>query len=201
MADGLRTPEYANRKSGAQEEAVGGAGDRLGQRGGTVDRELRDRRIIVAVLVWGADRERSADRLARSLTPGLNARDVLLLASLAFDRDGRALPNELIGPVHTTAAGVSGSLRRLEDAALIERGVGADARPRPVTLTDAGSALIDEILAPWQSWFDASLERLDDDERAELYRLLVKGSGIWNELWPATHELADSGSDVGGGQR
>lgn len=157
-----------------------------------MDRELRDRRIIVATLVWGTALERSADQIARSLTPGLNARDILLLAALAFDRGGRARPSELIGPVHTTAAGVSGSLRRLETADLIERRVGDDARTRPVTLTTAGSELIEQILAPWQEWFDAALDRLDESDRAELYRLLVKGSGIWDDIWPATHETADT---------
>lgn len=157
-----------------------------------MDRELRDRRVIVAAFVWGTELERSADQLARSLTPGLNARDILLLASLAFDRGGRALPSELIGPVHTTAAGVSGSLRRLETADLVERRVGDDARTRPVNLTSAGFELIDQILAPWQAWFDDALARLDESERSELYRLLVKGSGIWDDVWPATFDPVDS---------
>ncbi len=157
-----------------------------------MDRELRDRRIVVAALVWGAELERSADQVARSLTPGLNACDILLLAALAFDRAGEARPGELIGPVHTTAAGVSGSLKRLEAAELVRRGVGDDARTRPVTLTPAGSALIEEILAPWQEWFDGTLERLEEPERAELYRLLVKGSGLWDGVWPVEHEPPDT---------
>lgn len=149
-----------------------------------MDRELRDRRIIVAALVWGAELERSADRTARELTPGLNARDILLLAALAFDRDGEALPSQLIGPVHTTAAGVSGSLDRLEAAKLVQREIGSDARTRPVRITQAGHDLIASILAPWQEWFDSALERLDDTERADLYRLLVKASGLWDGVWP-----------------
>lgn len=146
----------------------------------------------MAALVWGAELERSADRAARSITPGLNARDTLLLAALAFDRGGQALPKELIGPVHTTAAGVSGSLRRLEAAGLIERGVGSDARTRPVTLTPAGTELIERIVGPWQAWFDDALERLDEPERIELYRLLVKGSGLWDSVWPVAFEPAAS---------
>jgi DNA-binding MarR family transcriptional regulator len=149
-----------------------------------VDPELRDRRIVVAWMVGGASLERSADRIARQLTPGLNARDVLLLAALMYDRDGTAHPNELIGPVHTTAAGVSGSLRRLSDAGLLLRTVGTDARTRPVELTAAGRQLIAEIVEPWQDWFEDALHRLSDAERMDLYRLLAKGSGLWEGVWP-----------------
>ena len=161
-----------------------------------MDRELRDRRVVVACLVWGSVLERSADRVARGLTSGLNARDVLLLAALAFDRGGAALPGELVGPVHTTAAGVSGSLRRLEGAGLVERGVGDDARTRPVRLTAGGERLVADILRPWQDWFDQALVRLEDDERSELYRLLVKGSGLWTGVWPEQYQ--PGGADTGG---
>ena len=161
-----------------------------------MDRELRDRRVVVACLVWGSVLERSADRVARGLTPGLNARDVLLLAALAFDRGGAALPGELVGPVHTTAAGVSGSLRRLEGAGLVDRGVGDDARTRPVRLTAGGERLVADILRPWQDWFDQALARLEDRERSELYRLLVKGSGLWTGVWPERYQPA--GSVAGG---
>ena len=153
-----------------------------------MDRQLRDRRTIVAALVWGAALERSADRTARELTPGLNARDILLLAALAFDRNGRALPSQLIGPVHTTAAGISGSLDRLEAAELVQRQIGSDARTRPIQITQAGTDLITSIVAPWQDWFDGALQRLDDNERADLYRLLVKASGLWDNVWPAHYE-------------
>ncbi len=153
-----------------------------------MDRELRDRRIVVAALVWGAELERSADRTARALTVELNARDTLLVAALAFDRGGEALPGDLIGPVHTTAAGVSGSLRRLESAGLIRREIGHDARTRPVFLTEAGHELVADIVGPWQQWFDNALDRLDDDERTELYRLFVKGTGLWDGVWPSAYQ-------------
>jgi len=135
-------------------------------------------------MVAGASLERSADSIARELTPGLNARDVLLVAALMYDRDGIATPHELIGPVHTTTAGVSGSLRRLSDAGLVIRTVGTDARTRPAELTDAGRQLIAEIVEPWQEWFEDALHRLSDAERTDLYRLLVKGSGLWEDVWP-----------------
>lgn len=153
-----------------------------------MDRELRDRRIAVAALVWGTGLERSANDNARALTPGLNARDTLLVAALAFDRDGEALPVELIGPVYTSAAGVSGSLQRLEAAGLIRRDVGDDGRTRPVALTAAGRDHVADIGAPWQEWFDNALDRLDDDERTELYRLLVKVTGLWDGVWPSDYQ-------------
>lgn len=149
-----------------------------------MDRQLRDRRAVVAALVWGTELERAADRTARALTPGLNARDVLLVAALAFDRESRALPSELVGPVHTTSAGVSGSLDRLESAGIVKREIGEDARTRPVTLTRAGHDLVESIVAPWQQWFDEALARLDDQERSQLYELLVKASGLWDGVWP-----------------
>lgn len=150
-----------------------------------MDKAVRDGRLVAAVLVWGAENERAADRLARLLTPGLNARDVLLLGTLYYDRGGRALPGELIGPVFTTAPGVSGSLRRLEQAGLITRGVGTDARTRPVELTPAAHELATVITAPWAAFSDERLTRLDEAERVELYRLLVKASGLWDDVWPA----------------
>jgi DNA-binding MarR family transcriptional regulator len=148
-----------------------------------MDKAVRDGRVVAACVVWGAELERAADRSARALTPGLNFRDLLLLA-VVFDHDGPVLPNQLIGPVYTTAPGVSGSLRRLEQAGLVTRGVGEDLRTRPVALTPAANELAAAIIKPWAAFIDTRLERLDDAERAELYRLLVKGAGQWDDEWP-----------------
>jgi DNA-binding MarR family transcriptional regulator len=149
-----------------------------------MDKAVRDGRINAATVVWGAELERSADRLARTLTSGLNYRDLLLAGDL-HRRGGQALPNELIGPVYTTAPGVSGSLRRLERAGLVTRGRGTDLRTRPVTLTGASGELIEATEGAWAAFADEHLVRLDEAERAELYRLLVKGSGLWKDVWPA----------------
>ncbi len=70
----------------------------------------------------------------------------------------------------------------------MQREIGSDARTRPVHITQAGLDLITTILAPWQTWFDGALERLDDNERADLYRLLVKASGLWDDIWPDRYE-------------
>ena len=150
---------------------------------GAMDKPILDARVATACVVWGAHLERAADAFARQRLPGLNSRDVLLLATLAYDRDGEALPSQLIGPVFTTAPGVSGSLRRLEAVGLVTRGVGTDQRTRPVDLTDAGRELVAGEMDAWAEYHDERLSRLDAAERAELYRLLVKGSGLWDDTW------------------
>lgn len=148
-----------------------------------VEKAVLDGRIVAATLVWGAELERAGDRAARGLTPGLNYRD-LLLATELYRLGGHALPSELIGPVYTTAPGVSGSLRRLERAGVVTRGVGADARTRPVQLTAEASRLRADTFSAWSAFHDELLSSLDEAERAELYRLLLKGSGHWRDVWP-----------------
>lgn len=149
---------------------------------GSMDKALRDGRLVAAVMVWGAELERAGDHRARSLTPGLNFRDLLLLA-VVFDHGGPVLPSELVGPVHTTGPGVSGSLRRLEKAGMVKRGTGTDLRTRPVTLTDDAQALAEAIVEPWAGFIESRLTKLEDDERDELYRLVTKASGQWDDVW------------------
>ncbi len=157
-----------------------------------MDEAVRDGRIMVATVVWGAELERAANTHARRLTPGLNFRDVLLLR-LVYVQDGPIRPGQLVGPVYTTAPGVAGSLRRLEAAGLVSRATGADRRTHPVTLTTAGVELAATIVEPWTAFTQQRLARLDEAERAELYRLLVKGSGLWDEVWP---EEPDADADA-----
>lgn len=152
-----------------------------------MDKTLRDMRAVAAAMVWGCHLERAGNEAARALAPGLNYRDLLLLG-IVFDRGGEALPGQLIGPVFTTAAGVSSSMDRLVKAGLVTRGVGADARTRPVALTPAAQELYEAVVEPWGVFVEDRLARLDDAERAELYRLLVKGSGLWDDVWPETDE-------------
>lgn len=157
-----------------------------------MDRTLRDGRLVAAAMVWGCQLERVGNETARTLTSGLNWRDLLLLA-IVFDRGGEARPSELVGPVFTTSPGVTGSMDRLEQAGLVTRGVGADARTRPVALTPAAGALAASIVEPWAEFVEGRLEHLDDAERAELYRLLVKASGLWTGVWPETDGSDDKG--------
>jgi DNA-binding MarR family transcriptional regulator len=159
----------------------------------SVEDAVLDGRIVAASLVWGAELERAGDRAARGLTPGLNYRD-LLLASELYRLGGHALPSELIGPVYTTAPGVSGSLRRLERAGVVTRGVGADARTRPVRLAPEASRIRAETFDAWSAFHDELLGNLDEAERAELYRLLLKGSGQWKDVWP-TELTTQAGRD------
>ena len=84
-------------------------------------------------------------------------------------------------------------LRRSPNSALLKgglvsRGVGADARTRPVTLTPAATELAGSIVEPWGAFVEDRLWRLGDDERAELYRLLVKASGLWDDVWPESED-------------
>lgn len=152
-----------------------------------MDKLLRDGRIVAAIMVWGAELERGANADARRRTPGLNFRDLLLLR-VVFDLEGTVLPGRLIGPVYTTGPGVTGSLRRLEQGGLVRRGRGDDLRTRPVVLTEAAHELAAAIAESWAALMDQRLERLDEHERAELYRLLVKGSGLWDAVWPEKDE-------------
>jgi DNA-binding MarR family transcriptional regulator len=149
-----------------------------------VDKSFRDGSVVTACAVWGAHLERAADAHARRLAPGLNSRDLLLLGSLAVLFGGEALPSELVGPVFTTAPGVSGSVRRLEEAGLVIRGTGDDQRTRPVALTEEGKELAATQSDAWAAFHDERLGRLDEAERNELYRLLVKGAGLWDGVWP-----------------
>jgi hypothetical protein len=69
-------------------------------------RALREARTVTAVMVWGSHLERAGNETARKLTPGLSWRDLIAL-SLVYDLGGEALPSQLVGPVVTTAPGVS----------------------------------------------------------------------------------------------
>jgi DNA-binding MarR family transcriptional regulator len=147
------------------------------------DRALREARTVTAIMVWGSHLEQAGNQTARRLTPGLNFRDLVLLG-IVYDRGGEALPSQLVGPVFTTAPGVSSSLDRLEKAGMVTRGLGDDARTRPVALTPAAGELAAAIVGPWEAFVESRLSRLDEDERAELCRLVCKASGLWQDIWP-----------------
>jgi len=46
-------------------------------------------------------------------------------------------------------------------------------------------------------FIETRLERLDEAELAELYRLLVKGSGLWDEVWAEEDGAEDGGPGSG----
>lgn len=64
-----------------------------------------------------------------------------------------------------SAAAMSGSLGRLEQAELIERTRGEDRRCVGVTLTQAGEAVLDSVKQRRTAWLASRLEYLDDAER------------------------------------
>ena len=154
-----------------------------------MDKAIRDARVVAAAVVWGAELERAANTAARHLAPGLNFRDLLLLR-IVFAQDAPTLPSVLVGPAYTTTAGVAGSLDRLEAAGLVSRSTGDDQRTHPVTVTEAGSELAVAIVEPWAGFVDGRLSHLDEPERAELYRLLIKGSDVWAGIWSEDEKVA-----------
>jgi DNA-binding MarR family transcriptional regulator len=71
---------------------------------------------------------------------------------------------------------------------MVTRGVGGDARTRPVVLTPAAGELAAVLMAPWHAFVESRLSRLDEDERAQLCHLVCKASGLWGEIWPGEGE-------------
>ena len=55
--------------------------------------------------------------------------------------------------------------------------------PVVVDLFDANEP-IDAVTVSEMLRRDGALERLDDNERSDLYRLLLKASGLWDGVWP-----------------
>ena len=72
---------------------------------------------------------------------------------------------------------------------VVTRGVGTDLRTRPVSLTAAAAELAAAIGDPWAEFVEGLLGRLDEAERAELYRLLLKGSSPWDDVWETEGEV------------
>jgi DNA-binding MarR family transcriptional regulator/N-acetylglutamate synthase-like GNAT family acetyltransferase len=69
-------------------------------------------------------------------------------------------------------------LRRFETRGWIERGRGDDARRRPITLTDAGRAVFDDLDERQRSVVAARLERLAPSQRDELARALGEAEAL-----------------------
>jgi DNA-binding MarR family transcriptional regulator len=67
-----------------------------------------------------------------------------------------------------SAAAMSRSLSRLEEATLIERTRGEDRRCVGVSLTDAGEKVLRSVKQRRTAWLAARLKQLDDDSRAAI---------------------------------
>ena len=88
--------------------------------------------------------------------------------------DGMA-PSKLAARAGVTRATISVMLRRMERDGLVRLAEDAeDARSKRVSLTSAGSRLMDEILPAHYLSISKLMGRLDKNEQAELSRLLKK---------------------------
>ena len=108
-----------------------------------------------------SDVEDIAPEFARRGTWG----DLELLGRIHFEYDGEARPSQLTGLTYTTSAGVTGSLRRLEDEGLIVRErIEGDRRVLLACVTDAGRAAIEASIPAFNVFVDKRLEGLSDAE-------------------------------------
>ena len=136
----------------------------------TEDR-IRDRRRLVALLAAVSalirqDTATFAPGFAKKGTWG----DLELLARIHFEYDGVARPSQLVGLTYTTSAGVTGSLRRLENEGLIVRErVESDRRVLLASITDEGREKLLAGIPAFDEIADKRVGYLSDDEFARLF--------------------------------
>jgi MarR family transcriptional regulator, lower aerobic nicotinate degradation pathway regulator len=96
---------------------------------------------------------------------------------------------EVAQAVHYDPATTGGVLLRLEKAGMVRRKPSRRSpRGRAIYLTPEGEAMLQRVLpAIWRNQI-VLLERLDDDEKAVLLKLLSKMAGIDNSFNPRTDE-------------
>jgi DNA-binding MarR family transcriptional regulator len=105
---------------------------------------------------------RELKREIRSL--GVTGGQVSLLISVK-SRPG-VTASELAAQERVSAAAMSGTLSRLEDAGLIERTRGADRRRVGVTLSPQGKRLLASVPRRRTAWLAERLGRVDEHDRA-----------------------------------
>ena len=107
---------------------------------------------------------------------GLGNGDFDVLATLRRSGEPYALtPGEISTSTMVTSGAVTKRIDRLETAGLVTRQVSEhDGRGRVVALTAEGRRLVDHTMERHVANEDRMLAALDDDERAELARLLSK---------------------------
>lgn len=105
---------------------------------------------------------------------GLQSGEFDVLASLRRAGSPHRLPpSELARQLMLSKAGMTARIDRLETAGLISRRTNdADGRRRSVELTDAGLALVDEVVVAHLAEERALLEALGPTHRKQLDRLL-----------------------------
>lgn len=124
------------------------------------------RRRLLSLLSGVSDViRRDAEVVSREVIEGGTWGDIELLGVIYFEYDGVARPSNLVGFAYSTSAGVTGSLRRLEVAGLVERErIEEDRRVLLVRLTDRGRAAIVAALPAYSALADKRLGELSDDD-------------------------------------
>ncbi len=132
---------------------------------------VRDQRRLIALLAALSDLIRQdtaafAPEFAEKGTWG----DLELLARIHFEYDGVARPSQLVGLTYTTSAGVTGSLRRLENEGLIVRGrIESDRRVLLASITDEGREKLLAGIPAFDEVADRRVGYLSDDEFARIF--------------------------------
>ncbi len=127
---------------------------------------VRDQRRLIALLAALSDLIRQdtatfAPEFAERGTWG----DLELLARIHFEFDGVARPSQLVGLTYTTSAGVTGSLRRLENEGLIVRErIENDRRVLLASITDEGREKLLAGIPAFDEIADKRVGNLSDDE-------------------------------------
>lgn len=131
----------------------------------------RKRRRLLALLPAASDAiRREADSLSYSAFNGCDWRDAELIGRIYFDHDGEARPSNLVGLAYTTGTGVTGSLRRLEEAGLVERKrIESDRRALLVTLTELGRRKVEAAIPRFDELAEATFGNLSEDELDLVY--------------------------------
>ena len=119
--------------------------------------------------------KRETEGVIREFLEGGTWGDAELLGTILFDHDGEVRPSELVGLAYTTSAGVTGSLRRLESAGLIERKrVETDRRVLMVCLTDRGRAVTKAARPNYEELADEAIGHLSREDIDWLFDFLTQ---------------------------
>lgn len=121
---------------------------------------------MLALLPAMADSiRREADKISRANFCDCNAGDVYMVATIYWDHGGSARPSDLIGPIYTTSAGVTGSLKRLEAAGYVERRrTPQDGRVSLAIVTETGRDTVEAAAPAFNKLAVAVTGGLDDGE-------------------------------------
>jgi len=136
-----------------------------------MDPSRKRRRLLALLPAAGETIRREADLISRETLAGCNWGDAELIGRIYFDHDGEARPSDLVGLAYTTSAGVTGSLRRLEDAGFVKRSrIEEDGRGVLVRLTDRGRRAVREALPAFDALAKERFANYSDEEIDAIYR-------------------------------